>query len=389
MVENPFAKRPAYEGLYVAQRRSTRVDWVTPVILTGRDASGQPFREETETVRVNLHGAKIKTHHRVMVGAQINIENPNHGLAEKAICVSVEEAPQGQTEHAIGVQLVRPQNLWGIENPPPDWERVLAGETGIVVPREEPRDWMATYPGPGSASSRVSSARRTPASPPVADRLPSRFGREVAELKESFVETLRSHTEEIAAEAISRSRQQVDQAAAEAVREIGNRLGQSLAEMNSALETLRGHAEQISRETVTRSRQEADQAVVQAVRQINDRLGQSLAELNSALETFRADAMEDIVRGAVQGFENRTATLAGDLENRLGQRGYQALSELERVLEGFRAGLADELMARKKEIVEAAEQDLRSKIAGMLATILDASARMRTVETVDPSMPKK
>src|SRR5258708_612439 len=56
MIPSPFAKRRSAEELAANQRRSTRVDYVCPVVVSGRDATGQPFRVETETSTVNLHG---------------------------------------------------------------------------------------------------------------------------------------------------------------------------------------------------------------------------------------------------------------------------------------------------------------------------------------------
>jgi len=91
MDQRPINKRVVFGGPGQNRRRSTRVDFVVPVILTGRDASGQPFREETYTSTVNLHGAKIRTRHQVLVGSQLVVENPRNGMSEKAICVHIVE----------------------------------------------------------------------------------------------------------------------------------------------------------------------------------------------------------------------------------------------------------------------------------------------------------
>jgi F0F1-type ATP synthase membrane subunit b/b' len=322
MTQNPFAKRSDYEGHYVARRRSTRVDWVTPVILTGRDSSGNPFQEETETVTVNLHGAKIKTQHRVMVGAQVNIENPVNVLSGKAICVSFEEAPPGQVPHAIGVQLLQPQNIWGVKNPPPDWERVLSATTGRTAAREQPGERVAPQAGTVLASAPESRTHSISAALPEAEQLTARCEQRLAELAESLGKELRRRAEEIAAE------------------------------------------------TVLTSRRELDQAVAEAAKETNQRLEKSLAEVDAALETFRTESVGEIVREAVQGLQTQIAPLAADMENRLSQREQQALAELEAVREAFRTSVADELMARKNEIVEAAEQELRTRISSMLSTIL-------------------
>ena len=62
--QSPFSRQPGGTN----RRRSTRVDLVLPVVLSGRDASGETFREETQTATVNLHGAKIETTRNVLGG---------------------------------------------------------------------------------------------------------------------------------------------------------------------------------------------------------------------------------------------------------------------------------------------------------------------------------
>jgi hypothetical protein len=127
MGQSPFAKRPAKDPT-LGRRRSSRLDFVTPVILTGRDATGQPFHEETETYTVNLHGAKIKTRHSVLVGMQVGLECPRSGMSGKAVCVRIIPSESGEPVNEMAVQLIVPANLWGIENPPEDW--IFEGAAG-------------------------------------------------------------------------------------------------------------------------------------------------------------------------------------------------------------------------------------------------------------------
>lgn len=137
MGRSPFATKDLFPQARSNRRRSTRIDFITPVILAGRDASGQTFHEETVTAVVNLHGARVRTAHQVMVGMIVTVQNPGTGQGGKAICVEVYEPPEGQTVHEIGIQLVQPGNIWGVENPPPDWENVAA-QLGGRVPVAEP-----------------------------------------------------------------------------------------------------------------------------------------------------------------------------------------------------------------------------------------------------------
>src|SRR5574337_291695 len=124
MGKSPFAKHPTSEELGASRRRSTRVDYACAIIISGRDATGRAFSERTETSVVNLHGCKLRTTYSVLVGMQVVIACPASGLSENAICMRIWESVPGETMHDIAVQLVKPQNLWGVENPPADWQAV-------------------------------------------------------------------------------------------------------------------------------------------------------------------------------------------------------------------------------------------------------------------------
>ncbi len=124
MNDKPFPSKADSQASFSNRRRSTRINFTTPVFISGRDAGGQPYRELTQTVIVNLHGCKLRTSYRVLVGMQLTLECPKAGTACKAVCVRAWDPPAGVAGHEIAMQLVKPQNLWGVLNPPPDWEIV-------------------------------------------------------------------------------------------------------------------------------------------------------------------------------------------------------------------------------------------------------------------------
>ena len=125
MSSNPFSsKRSASQASQSNRRRSTRVEFAMPVVLSGRNANGQTFREETVTSTVNLHGARVGTRQPILVGMQVTIEIPKNGVVRKAVCVRAGERSEDGTTEYIALQLVRPGNIWGLENPPADWAEV-------------------------------------------------------------------------------------------------------------------------------------------------------------------------------------------------------------------------------------------------------------------------
>ena len=97
-------------------RRSTRVQ--LPLLITALGlAESQSC--EGETVTVNLHGALIRTARAFSVGQKIQIEVFITGKkAEAEVVWSDPEKPL-----TYGVELARPQNIWGLGLPPDDWGR--------------------------------------------------------------------------------------------------------------------------------------------------------------------------------------------------------------------------------------------------------------------------
>jgi len=233
MAQPPFVRRPGSPDPALGRRRSSRVEAAIPIILTGRDAAGQPFREETETLTVNLHGGRLRTRYQVLVGMQVGIENPRTGVAEKAICVRFEEAAPGQSAHYIAVQLLHPGNVWGVEPPPADWEEGVA-------------EWRARLSRPSRATKGEATAQATPTLAPAGSSGPLeadvRFaGLElrVAQLMESALEIVRKQADEIAARTLRDFEERLAAASTAGEMRFTERIDQAFAELESALSTFR------------------------------------------------------------------------------------------------------------------------------------------------------
>jgi hypothetical protein len=70
-----------------------------------------------ETIRVNLHGALVASAVGLSVGMQIVIEVYLTGKTANARVVYVDQA----NPLLCGIELERPQNIWGVSLPPDDW----------------------------------------------------------------------------------------------------------------------------------------------------------------------------------------------------------------------------------------------------------------------------
>jgi hypothetical protein len=223
MDNHPFSHSATSQEPPSSLRRSTRIEFVTPVFLSGRDAAGERFRELTQTAVVNLHGCRLWTSYHVLVGMLVTLECPKAGTTGKAVCVRVWDVPAGAVGHEIAVQLIRPQNLWSVPDPPADWEIVAKTMVEGPTVQAEPPTQAAAPSFPTAPPPSAPAPSPSPAAPPpvplaqtsplgtltVDLRLAELEGRS-AQLLESFLDIMRSQAEEITRTSLEELRQQVE-----------------------------------------------------------------------------------------------------------------------------------------------------------------------------------
>jgi len=107
-------------------RRSTRLCISIPIVISGKDADRKDFQENSHTLVVNKHGAKIVTAQTLSMGTEVFVENRALGTVAKANVVWLGEKRDAGNE--VGLQLVEAENIWGIEFPPNDWNPAAVGE---------------------------------------------------------------------------------------------------------------------------------------------------------------------------------------------------------------------------------------------------------------------
>jgi hypothetical protein len=107
-------------------RRSTRVNRVIQLAVSGVDSYRGPYHEEVSTITVNCHGCKYESKHEVLANAYVELELTGKGQDAKPISargrVRWTQRPteiRGMFQTAI--ELDEPSNLWGIDSPPSDW----------------------------------------------------------------------------------------------------------------------------------------------------------------------------------------------------------------------------------------------------------------------------
>jgi hypothetical protein len=436
MGQSPFAKKGFFPQGRPNRRRSTRIGFVVPIALSGRDASGRPFREETVTLIVNFHGARLSTCHQILVGMMVTVENLRNGQSGKAICVQVYDAVPGEATHDIAVQLVHPGNIWGVENPPADWESVAAELGGRAFPSEG----RATIPVAASQAAPTIPAR--PPAPQVSAEVASAqlagLEKRAAEIIDGAAQSLRVRSDEVVNDVHRDFHQQLEVMVKGAEQRGVQAMERASVQFGSALETLKGEAlAEISRDAlqdfekrlgslvgaaearikacaertandlqsaVGALKSEALPAITRdALQDFEKRLGDMMAgaeaQMNSgmeklaadfqaALETLRSEAMGDVAREAVASFEKRIEDHSGENEKRITQRIDKAFAELEVALVTFRSGLGDELAAQKEQVLQSTEQALRARVAAMLSSVLTPGGDVALPEQLHPAAKK-
>jgi hypothetical protein len=110
-------------------RRSTRVDHSVPLIVFGTNRHGQPFREATSVLSMNLHGCRYSSHHEYPPEGWVTLqvtgtEGASFPQVRARVC-SIYTSSSPRERCQVGVELETPANIWGIASPPEDWQRML------------------------------------------------------------------------------------------------------------------------------------------------------------------------------------------------------------------------------------------------------------------------
>ncbi len=396
MGRSPFVTKELSSQARTSRRRSTRINYITPVILSGRDATGQVFREETATSIVNLHGAKVRTNYAIMVGMIVTLEIVRTGQGGKAICVQVFEPASGETLRHIAVQLVQPGNIWGVENPPPDWEGVEAelGGARFAPAMANPKaSVIGMKPVLEAAATPPSTTDRARADAQFAD-----FEKRSARLMDSVLEILRIQADAAVRNSLQEVEKRLEGIVAAGEARLRDRAEQAGVELEMTLETFRTEAMgELVREALQGFQQRLDTLSKDAETRISRRAEQARAEFEASLQNFqqvqektKAEADAHIRRhsgqaladfeASLQATQQRQGTQAAEAEAKISRLAEQALAEFDAALQTFRSDVGDELAARRDEVVQSAEQALRTRLSALLSAVI-------TPPVAEPSSP--
>lgn len=102
------------------RRRSQRVLMQVAVRVSGANAQGNSFEEDTETLAINAHGALILLNARVTSGCVLKMQHK--GTQEEQECHVAYLGPVRAGRAEIGLEFAAPTpSFWRVAFPPEDW----------------------------------------------------------------------------------------------------------------------------------------------------------------------------------------------------------------------------------------------------------------------------
>lgn len=98
------------------RRRSTRLSLRVPVRIYGRSAENQPFRELTDTLAVNAHGARVEISVSVTQGQTLLLV---HGITEEEKeCRVVDVKAVRRAKFKVALEFIHAEgNFWQLFQP--------------------------------------------------------------------------------------------------------------------------------------------------------------------------------------------------------------------------------------------------------------------------------
>jgi hypothetical protein len=415
---SPASKTEKEEHAGTKARRSTRLAIAIPITLSGKDAAGNSFKENTRTIVVNKHGAKIVTTHQLELGAEVEIDNRALGLTARAGVVWTSDQRTPQKVFEAGIQLFKAQDIWGIEFPPEDWqEGPLAGTAGEKS--EKPVQAQESRPAAPKAAPAAAPIRTKPAAPTAAptakpapptahtptidvsaelERMILRFTRQAEGIASRQTKVLEDSLQTLSRQIGSQTEARLRDASAHAEESAANAahgLAVGIQALEERLQALRADVEaqagalaEVQKsaaeeaEKAQRNIREASwQALESATEQLSERIqkeletvsGDFLSEIGDRVREKTAPAVESLTEEAETRLKARSAELAAEFEKDLQtilhdsreKSAAAASEEVRRIVEEQKAALAREFQERVDEARAMLKEEVKTSWKGL------------------------
>jgi hypothetical protein len=102
------------------ERRSSRIFTRIPVRASGKNTQGKKFRENSQTIVINAHGALLYLNEEIGMGNQLVLINPVTEEEQECRVVYLGELSDKGTR--VGIEFLSPSpHFWGVDFAPQDW----------------------------------------------------------------------------------------------------------------------------------------------------------------------------------------------------------------------------------------------------------------------------
>ena len=102
------------------ERRSSRIFTRIPVRASGKNTQGKKFRENSQTIVINAHGALLYLNEDIGMGNQLVLINPVTEEEQECRVVYLGELSDKGTR--VGIEFLSPSpHFWGVDFAPQDW----------------------------------------------------------------------------------------------------------------------------------------------------------------------------------------------------------------------------------------------------------------------------
>ena len=331
--------------------------------LTGKDASGKAFKENTRTVIVNKHGAKILTTHQLGLGGELTVENRSLGQVARANVVWLGEKRGPKDPYEFGIQLIEAQNIWGIEFPPDDWQEgqplssatqpwekpAPAGPKAAEPPRPAKAAPKPEAPPPPPRVNEIPKAappaplpgRPLPAQPPaeVTEEALARFNSQLEEVSNAQAKQFEQRLANLIRQIGQQTQASVQDSANAAQEKIAATLEEQVTALGARLEKARGELESLLAK-LEEVQQKAQEEVTKSLRTIQDTGSEAVQY-----------AVEDLTERARKELESSTEEM---------------LEQVRKKLDEARAAKLDAIAKEVGERLDPLAKDLLAKSTGAL-----------------------
>lgn len=399
-------------------RRSSRVPANVPVRVTSLEP-GTQFSEICETLVVNAHGCALRFPKKLDAGSVLRLHNRGGRQATAYVVVCQPMGPDGKS-WLLGASLDRPENFWGLESYPEDWQVLENGQSisklsnaAMVVGKpqasskasqafldkieeqlseERLRGILAKLVRPLQAE--VDGLQEKLSRSSRQNRFEVSLGNIPPELEEKLWERLRQdvgarveqHTRAQAGEMLSTAQSAVEKKIGEALSEFRNRL-------SGELHTVQRHAQALTKELTATAQQQVHAGVEKLQQQALDAGAELNAQSEKILDTLQGQLVEthnahsahvERIQAESTAMTAQLQSGVSDLNRRiatLNESVRHLESDLDEHLERLGAQIVAEAKGQLEHAAASALKDLQKRGAGEVeARVDEACGHLRTVQ---------